>query len=183
MRERDLTRLIRMLLQRTRGKQRIYGIVAIVALFFAYYAVQPMLARHGMNLPGLLDDAPRQSPVADHGPFSSETAGETKIVEAYEARRSDLIVQASAKVIALLPDDTTGIQHQKMLLKLPSGLTLKLAHNIDLADRVPAKRGDTVEFRGEYEYTEKGGVIHWTHHDPRGRHEGGWIKWNGKTYE
>ncbi|MEK5794260.1 DUF3465 domain-containing protein, partial [Acinetobacter nosocomialis] len=45
------------------------------------------------------------------------------------------------------------------------------------------KKGDTVEFNGEYEYNPKGGVIHWTHRDPRGTHENGWLKHNGQTYQ
>ena len=83
----------------------------------------------------------------------------------------------------LLPDDNDGSRHQRFILQLASGQTLLVAHNIDVAGRIDSLRvGDRVEFSGEYEWNPKGGVIHWTHHDPRGRHEAGWIRHGGKTY-
>ena len=83
-----------------------------------------------------------------------------------------------------MADDNRGSRHQKFLVKVATGQTLLFAHNIDLAPRIDAINvGDTVEFRGEYEYNPKGGVVHWTHHDPRGKHYAGWILHNGKRYE
>ncbi len=67
---------------------------------------------------------------------------------------------------------------------MPSGQTVLFAHNIDLAPRLNGlKVGDRVEFHGEYEWNAKGGVIHWTHRDPLGRHEPGWLKHNGRRYD
>jgi hypothetical protein len=103
---------------------------------------------------------------------------------AYRNRQSDLQVQGSGTVLHVLPDDNDGSRHQKFLIELDSGLTLLVAHNIDLAPRIPGlSKGDTVSFYGEYEWTEKGGVMHWTHHDPRGRHADGWLEHAGERYE
>jgi len=83
-----------------------------------------------------------------------------------------------------LPDDTSGSRHQRFILKLSSGQTLLVAHNIDLAPRISSLRvGDAVQFYGEYEWNQKGGVLHWTHRDSRGSHVAGWLRHQGKTYQ
>ena len=90
----------------------------------------------------------------------------------------------SGRVSRILSDDNHGSRHQRFILTLPSNQTILIAHNIDLAPRVPSLRvGDTVSFSGVYERNSKGGVVHWTHHDPNGRHESGWLKKNGRTYK
>jgi hypothetical protein len=92
-------------------------------------------------------------------------------------------VSGTGTVIRILPDDTDGDRHQRFILRLASGQTLLVAHNIDLAPRVaPLSEGDTVEYKGEYAWNEKGGVVHWTHHDPSGNHPAGWLKHDGQTF-
>lgn len=105
------------------------------------------------------------------------------VAERYAAKISHVQVEDGGVVVKVLSDDTNGSRHQKFLVKIASGKTLLFAHNIDLAPRIgDIKVGDQVEFRGEYVYNPKGGVIHWTHQDPQGEHYAGWIKHNGKTY-
>lgn len=109
---------------------------------------------------------------------------QNKIMQAYQQQRSNIQVQAQGIVKAVLPDDNQGLKHQKIILKLENGLTVLIAHNIDLAPRIDGlKKGDQLEFFGEYEYNPKGGVIHWTHHDPQGKHIDGWLKYKGKIYQ
>lgn len=104
--------------------------------------------------------------------------------DAYRNQQSDVQVSGSGIVIRILKDDTQGSRHQKFILKLSSEQTIIIAHNIDLAPRINSiATGDLVRFYGEYEWGKKGGVVHWTHHDPRGRHVGGWLKHHGKTYQ
>jgi len=119
------------------------------------------------------------------GNFPSLRAGaNATLAEAFNTRASSLQVQGSGVVARVLPDDNDGSRHQRFILRLSSGQTLLVAHNIDLAPRVSELReSDTVTFNGEYEWNAKGGVIHWTHHDPQGRHEAGWLKHKGRTYD
>ncbi|WP_373707151.1 DUF3465 domain-containing protein, partial [Neisseria dentiae] len=99
-------------------------------------------------------------------------------------KQSNIQVEGSGVVVKTLPDDNKGSRHQRFILKLAGGQTLLVAHNIDLAQKIKGlKKGDTVEFYGEYEWSQQGGVIHWTHHDPQGRRADGWLKHNGVTYQ
>lgn len=114
----------------------------------------------------------------------SASGADEILARAYENRQSDLQVKGSGTVARVLPDDNKGSRHQRFILRLASGQSLLVAHNIDLAPRISAlAEGDRVEFHGEYEWNARGGVIHWTHHDPGGRHPGGWLRHNGRTYE
>lgn len=98
--------------------------------------------------------------------------------------RSGEQVRGSGVVIRMLADDNEGSRHQRFILELPSGETVLIAHNIDLAPRVSSlNTGDTVGFYGEYESNSQGGVIHWTHHDPQGRHVAGWLEHHGRRYQ
>ncbi len=106
-----------------------------------------------------------------------------QLQHAYDNKISNLQVEGSGVVRAILKDDTKGSKHQRIIVDLPTGQTILLAHNIDLAPRVEnLNKGDEIAFFGEYEWNEKGGVIHWTHHDPQNKHIAGWLKHNGRTY-
>jgi hypothetical protein len=109
---------------------------------------------------------------------------EQSLQRAYDNRLSDIQVSGSGTVLHLLADDNEGSRHQKFLLKVSSTQTLLISHNIDLAPRIDSlRKGDTLQFFGEYEWNPKGGVVHWTHHDPNRRHIDGWLKHAGKTYQ
>ena len=102
----------------------------------------------------------------------------------FKSQVSKVQVEDKGIVSKLLKDDTRGLKHQKFLAKVASGQVVLIVHNIDLAARIDnIVVGDAVEFRGEYVYNEKGGLVHWTHHDPKKKHYAGWIKHNGHTYE
>lgn len=120
----------------------------------------------------------------DVGQSSQSQHGLEVIRKAYDSKLSNVQVQSFGHVKAVLRDDNEGSRHQKFILNLDNGLTVLVAHNIDLAPKIEnLRKGDLVEFLGEYEYSNQGGVIHWTHRDPQKRHPAGWLKHNGKTYQ
>lgn len=105
------------------------------------------------------------------------------IEEAFNTRARDLPVEGEGVVVRVLSDDTDGSRHQRFVLELPSGHTVLIAHNIDIAPRLEGiKPGDNVGFKGDYEWNPEGGVIHWTHRDPDSRHPGGWLVYQGQRY-
>ena len=109
---------------------------------------------------------------------------DSALQKAFKNKQSDIQVKDSGTVIKILPDDTKGSKHQRFILKLSSGQIILIAHNIDLAPRINSLRqGDSVSFNGEYQWNAKGGVVHWTHHDPQGRHVAGWLEHRGRRYQ
>ena len=136
-------------------------VIALVAAYFVYE--QPTIDG-------------RQSPGYEESGAALENA--------IRSRRADYQVQGNGTIVRVLPDDTDGSRHQRFIVRLDSGHTVLIAHNIDLAPRVAdLKKGGHVVFFGVYEWNERGGVIHWTHHDPGGHHIAGWIEYEGRRYQ
>lgn len=117
---------------------------------------------------------------------SAELAGTERIARAFSERESGFMVTVEAEVEKLLSDDRDGSRHQRFLIRLDDGRRLLVAHNIDLAERVPVEPGDPIRLRGQYEWNDRGGVLHWTHHDPNASgddHPGGWIEVAGRRID
>ena len=113
---------------------------------------------------------------------NSTTGSPDAIADAFRNRTSNVQVSGVGIVRRILPDDNDGSRHQRFILELSNGQTVLVSHNIDVATRLSSlDRGDSVEFFGEYEWNADGGVVHWTHHDPVGRHVDGWLRHEGRT--
>lgn len=130
-------------------------------------------------------DLPTPRPVAGiDSTLESQRTPDSDIQAAFDNNTSNLQVLVRGVVEKHLADDLEGDKHQKFILRLASGQTLLVAHNIDLATRVPASSlGTNVYVYGEYEWNAQGGVVHWTHRDPGGSHAHGWIQFDGTRYE
>jgi len=156
--------------------------------------IYPQVVEHPDNSPPLtFDNASLEkkygnsnfSPVKNNNyRITKSTNSVDAIRGAFNERRSGVQVAGEGVVSKLLPDDNDGSRHQRFILTLSSGQKLLMAHNIDLAPPIASlMEGDSVAFYGVYEWNAKGGVIHWTHLDPDGRHEAGWLKHAGRTYQ
>lgn len=123
--------------------------------------------------------------IADRIPGISHNHGQSAKTPVFGGNQeSGSQIQGDGVVIRVLSDDNVGSRHQRFIVQLDSAQTLMIAHNIDIAGRVePLNTGDRLQFAGEYEWNAKGGVVHWTHHDPAGRHPSGWLRINGQTYQ
>jgi molybdopterin converting factor small subunit len=141
----------------TRGVRRLFSLVVIVAVLALRWWQRSD------------DDAPSTTEPAAAATSATETRLEGQ-------------VEGVGVVQRVLADDNDGSRHQRFILELADGRTVLVAHNIDLAPRLTnLDRGDTVAFFGEFEPNPQGGVIHWTHRDPAGRHVAGWLKHDGRT--
>jgi hypothetical protein len=145
----------------------------------------PLSACLGLALLPWLGACQPASPVAEAAvdtPAEVPAARDT-VLDALRSHARDVGVEGRGTVVRVLPDDRDGSPHQRFLLRLADGSTVLVAHNIDLAPRLEGLgEGEAVEFRGEYVWNPKGGTLHWTHHDPRGTHPDGWLRWRGRTY-
>ncbi len=159
-----------------------FALIGLVVVFgIAKYAPQELISWTGS------ESAAQNASSQGKSTWISEQSGNASdavIADAFSNHQSNIQVSGQGIVARLLPDDNDGSRHQRFILRLASGQTLLIAHNIDIAPRIDSLReGGTVAFYGQYEWNEKGGVIHWTHRDTRGSHADGWLRYQGQTYQ
>jgi hypothetical protein len=152
--------------------RKLFGAALVAALFVVALVY---LGRAIHPTPPTSQTSSNRAPVA---PDSSS------VDRAFEGRRSDVPVEGRGKVVRILADDEAGSRHQRFIVRRDSGATVLVAHAIDVAGRVsPLGVGDDVSFRGEYVWNPRGGLVHWTHRDPAGRHANGWIRRGDRVFE
>lgn len=100
----------------------------------------------------------------------------------FDKRDDGAWVEGGGVVTRLLSDDQDVERHQRFVVDLRNGQTVLVAHNVDVATRVPLGLGDRVSFRGVYEWNGRGGLVHWTHADPLGQESGGYIEYRRSRY-
>ena len=172
--------------------KKLLFVVAVLIAGFSYLSGQHNATPKDASITAQSQSPDKSDAVAANTFSNQSTAAQNRssdksdeaIANAFANRISNLQVSGQGIVIKVLPDDNSGSRHQKFILKLTNGQTLLVAHNIDLAARVSELiEGDSIVFNGQYEWNEKGGVLHWTHRDPNGSHPSGWLQHQGQTYQ
>ena len=76
----------------------------------------------------------------------------------------------------------TRCEHETFDVQTAAG-PVRIIDNVDIAPPVPVRPRDRVEVRGELVH-DRGQmpIVHWTHHDPQGRHVDGFIRLRGHVY-
>ena len=103
--------------------------------------------------------------------------------ETYKKSDDGSWIEVKGLVTRLLSDDDDGSRHQRFIINIGNRRTLLIAHNIDLAERIPLGMGDRVLVRGMYEWNDLGGLVHWTHDDPHGAEDGGYVRYRSQEYK
>ncbi|MBV8725766.1 MAG: DUF3465 domain-containing protein [Candidatus Eremiobacteraeota bacterium] len=117
---------------------------------------------------------------------AAQTPDDAAVCQAYASARSHVEVVADGTVTRVLGVAAGRVSpHEGFLLRLRSGChaIVRVEANTDFTGEFALAPGQSVTVKGEYEYYPRGGVVHWTHRDPRGRHEGGFIETGGRRYE
>jgi hypothetical protein len=152
--------------------QKLLMLIWFVALFPGYLQTQAVSLA---EFSALTNENKQGKPEQDQ---------QNVLQHAFTNHISNIQVKGQGIVVKILADDFDGSRHQRFIIKLSSGQTLLIAHNIDLAPRINALQpGDSILFSGEYEWNPQGGVVHWTHRDRHGNHVAGWIEHQGKRYQ
>jgi hypothetical protein len=120
------------------------------------------------------------------GGSATTAEGNAAVCRAFDSQSSRVEVVAEGDVTRVL-----GVRagrtspHQGFLVRLDSGcaVVVRVEANTDFTGTMPIQRGSRVAVKGEYEFDPRGGVIHWTHRDPRGRHESGYVQLGGQYYQ
>lgn len=115
--------------------------------------------------------------------LNSQVSDDSQIINAVRNRRNAFFVEgAHLKVFQILPEDHNGLPHQKWMATLSNGSRVMIVYNLDMGEAVPLKVGDEFSVGGQFIWTKKGALVHWTHEDPRKNRPDGYVIYNGRNY-
>ena len=74
-------------------------------------------------------------------------------------------------------------EHEQFDCRADDGSTFRVIDNVTIGPRIPVVPGDRVTVKGELVHDRgQPPIVHFTHHDPWGTHEGGFVEAGGRVY-
>lgn len=108
---------------------------------------------------------------------------DSSLVASVASQKNVFYVEAGNLTVSqVLPDDTSGLPHQKWTAKLSNGATITVVYNADMGDRVPVQVGKKFGVGGQFIWTGRGGLVHWVHDDPKHVRPDGYVYIDGVVY-
>ena len=110
-------------------------------------------------------------------------AGVHVVEKAYYDKESDLMVEVTGEVVRVVRPVEGNEGHQEFQMSLPNGQVLLVVRNTSARDRAPVEVHDRVTVRGDYQWSEMGGVVHGAQRDYSMDRRHGWVEIDGKKYD
>lgn len=105
------------------------------------------------------------------------------VEQAFYDKKSDLMVEVTGEVVRVVRPVEGNEGHQEFQMSLPNGQLLLVVRNTNARDRAPVEVQDRVTVRGDYQWSESGGVIHGAQRDYSMNRRHGWVEVDGKKYD
>lgn len=93
------------------------------------------------------------------------------------------MTEVSGTVVRVLSADRNRPQVQEFVIRLENGQSLLVVHDQRASGGVPVSVDDTVTVRGQYKWSETGGRVQNTQHDPSLERRHGFVEHKGKRYQ
>jgi hypothetical protein len=105
------------------------------------------------------------------------------VEKAFYAKQSDIMVEVDGEVVRTIRPMEGNEGHQEFQMRLPNGQLILVVHEHRSGEPAPVTERDRVTVRGNYQWTELGGIIRGTHRDSSMQRRHGWIELEGKRYQ
>ena len=105
------------------------------------------------------------------------------VEKAFYDKKSDLMVEVTGEVVRTVSPVEGNEGHQEFQMSLPNGQLLLVVRNTSARDRAPVEVRNRVTVRGDYQWSELGGIIHGAQRDYSMDRRHGWVEIDGKKYD
>ena len=110
-------------------------------------------------------------------------AGAHVVEKAFYDRKSNLMVEVSGEILRVMDQVRNNPRHQEFQMRLPTGQLLMVVHKNNIGEWMPLQPRDQVRIRGEYLWSEMGGLVRNTEKDSSMDRRHGWIEHEGERYD